>query len=102
MRRFVHTLKRPVAEGVLRRWKKLQAPILLQIEHGKGHRFWQTGGGYARKVSGRDELHQKIQYIHNNPVKRGLAATAIDYPWSSARWYEKTGDAKLECHSLSP
>src|SRR5437660_84022 len=37
--RFCHTLKRPVAEAVLRRWKELDAPILERIAHGTGYRF---------------------------------------------------------------
>jgi REP element-mobilizing transposase RayT len=32
-------------------------------------------------------FNQKLRYIHNNPVKRGLAAAAVDYPWSSCRSY---------------
>src|SRR3954470_17934981 len=32
--RFCHSLKRPFAEAVLRRWKELRAPILARITHG--------------------------------------------------------------------
>ena len=32
-------------------------------------------------------LIQKIEYIHYNPVKRGLAKNASDWPCSSARNY---------------
>jgi hypothetical protein len=28
-----------------------------------------------------------IDYIHNNPVTRGLVEQATDWRWSSARWY---------------
>ncbi|MDQ2985304.1 MAG: hypothetical protein M3R13_01120, partial [Armatimonadota bacterium] len=28
---------------------------------------------------------QKLEYIHSNPVKRGLCARSNDYRWSSAR-----------------
>jgi len=28
---------------------------------------------------------QKVNYIHNNPVKEGWVERAVDYPWSSAR-----------------
>ncbi len=30
-------------------------------------------------------IWQKINYIHANPVKAGLAGSAGDYPWSSFR-----------------
>jgi putative transposase len=95
--RFTHNLKRPFAEAVLKRWKELNAPILKHIAHGTGHRFWQTGGGYDRNLTSSDELRNKLEYMHNNPVKRSLVSTAIDYPWSSARWYAGLPDALLPC-----
>ena len=33
------------------------------------------------------EFEEKFNYIHHNPVKRELARRAIDWHWSSARWY---------------
>ena len=30
---------------------------------------------------------QMIDYIHNNPVRRGLVRHATDWLWSSARFY---------------
>jgi len=29
-----------------------------------------------------------IEYIHNNPVRRGLVSRAEDWKWSSAGWHE--------------
>ena len=31
---------------------------------------------------------EKLQYIHGNPVRARLVETAVDWRWSSARWYE--------------
>jgi hypothetical protein len=28
-----------------------------------------------------------IEYIHMNPVRRGLVKRAVDWKWSSASWY---------------
>ena len=98
--RFSHTLKRPVAEAVLRRWKGLDAPILRRIVHGTGYRFWQTGGGYDRNLFNPEALREKVQYMHDNPVRRGLVKAATDYAWSSARWYAGVPDAKLPCGEL--
>ena len=33
------------------------------------------------------ERNEKIDYMHNNPVKRGLVAQPGDWPWSSWRYY---------------
>lgn len=29
----------------------------------------------------------RLNYVHSNPVKHGLATTAKDYPWCSAAWF---------------
>jgi hypothetical protein len=34
-------------------------------------------------------LMQMVDYIHANPVRRGWVDRAVDWPWSSASWYEK-------------
>jgi putative transposase len=31
---------------------------------------------------------EKINYCHNNPVKRGLVSEPAAWPWSSYRWYQ--------------
>jgi len=38
---------------------------------------------------------QKIEYIHNNPVKRGLTSHPADWPFSSWRFYEGDGKSLL-------
>jgi putative transposase len=50
-------------------------------------RFWQSGPGYDRNIHSEAELLEKTNYIHNNPVKRGLVKTAEEWEWSSAPWY---------------
>lgn len=42
---------------------------------------------YAFNILSETVLNEKLEYMHNNPIKAGLAATAEDWPWSSARWY---------------
>ena len=37
-----------------------------------------------------------IDYLHNNPVRRGLVGEATDWPWSSARFYAGMNEAALE------
>jgi putative transposase len=33
------------------------------------------------------KIQEKLTYMHNNPVKRGLVAHPGDWPWSSWRYY---------------
>lgn len=54
--------------------------------------FWLAGGGHDRDVRSAKTVLSIMDYIHNNPVERGLCRTPLDYPWSSAAWYEdRTG-----------
>jgi putative transposase len=83
-------LKRPFAALVLGRWRRLDAAILARVRDRRGQaHFWLGGGGYDRNIISDRELHEKFQYIHNNPVERGLVARPEDWAWSSARWYER-------------
>ncbi|HLE62107.1 MAG TPA: transposase [Pyrinomonadaceae bacterium] len=36
-----------------------------------------------------DMLMQKVNYVHQNPVRRGLVSRAEDYKWSSARCWSR-------------
>jgi len=33
------------------------------------------------------KLQEKLDYMHLNPVRAGLVEKAVDWPWSSARYY---------------
>ncbi|HEX2280572.1 MAG TPA: hypothetical protein VHG52_02295, partial [Thermomicrobiales bacterium] len=61
-------------------------------------RFWQEGPGYDRNLSTEQAVLVAIEYIHLNPVRRGLCQRAIDWRWSSARQYvspETAADSDL-------
>ena len=50
-------------------------------------RVWQAGGGYDRNLFSPTAVRASIEYIHENPVRKGLCETIVDWTWSSARWY---------------
>jgi putative transposase len=43
---------------------------------------------------------EKLRYIHRNPMKRGLAAGAIDWQWSSFRHYATGERGTVEIESF--
>ncbi len=47
---------------------------------------WQEGS-HPEAIYGDDFALQKIEYIHNNPIKAGLVSKATDWSYSSARAY---------------
>jgi putative transposase len=40
-------------------------------------------------------VHEKIRYVHKNPVRRGLVDRAGDWPWSSYRAFTEGVDEPL-------
>ena len=44
---------------------------------------------YDFNVTSEAKAREKLNYMHNNPVNRGLADTPCDWLHSSARWYEE-------------
>jgi putative transposase len=47
------------------------------------HNFLGNATDFPKVVFGATE------YVHQNPVKHGLVAVANQYPWCSARWFER-------------
>jgi putative transposase len=65
-------------------------------EQGQRYHFWQPGGGYDRNIVEDDTAWASIEYIHMNPVRRGLVAKPTDWLWSSARAYAGMDQVMLE------
>jgi putative transposase len=64
--------------------------------NGKTHyRIWQRGGGYDRNLMEPTTLWAEIDYVHANPVRRGLVDRPTDWLWSSAAEYEQRGSGPL-------
>jgi putative transposase len=92
-------LKSDIAKITLGRWRQTHASILQQLTLDDGSvRFWQRGGGHDRNIYSREEFEEKVHYIHNNPVERGLVQRPAEWAWSSARWYDgdRTGSVTLD------
>jgi len=92
MRRVLWQVKRPLTAKVLA-WVRRQRPELLkrmadvQPDGKVSYRFWQRGGGYDRNLRSAGDVHEKIGYIHDNPVKRGYVDDPTHWRYSSARNY---------------
>ena len=60
--------------------------------------LWQPRS-YDRNIRDADEFDEKLDYIHNNPVKRNLCAPPEDWNWSSCRHYTTGEDCGVEIES---
>jgi putative transposase len=70
----------------IRNWYRREAARYFE-GFGEGNRFWQPKC-YSFEIYERAKLEEKLQYMHDNPVRAGLVEHATDWKWSSARWYE--------------
>ncbi len=93
--RILSTLKQPVSKRAILFVQRNAPAFLPRISdaqpNGKTElRFWQRGGGYDRNLWSPRHIWETIDYIHANPVRRGLCAVDADWPWSSAPAYAAT------------
>jgi putative transposase len=56
--------------------------------------FWQRRC-YDHNCRTPETVREKIQYCHNNPVKRGLVSEPSEWEWSSYNWYQGRKDVPL-------
>jgi REP-associated tyrosine transposase len=65
---------------------------LAQLEHQKRERNYQYSLWQTEKnvfpIFSEKMFMEKLNYIHQNPVRAGLVDRAIDYRWSSARIWQ--------------
>jgi REP-associated tyrosine transposase len=90
---FLKQVKEPVSREAVQFLKRNSPEWLLRIQkkHGKSveHHFWQPGRGFDRNILKGRTLQEMIDYVHLNPVRRGLVEFARDWKWSSAGWFER-------------
>jgi len=89
-------IKQPVSVQVhadlAQRPGRLLSRLIVRDRPGRQiFRFWQEGPGFDRNLFTASAVQASIDYIHNNPVARGLCPKARDWRWSSARFYESDG-----------
>ena len=100
MKDILRAIKQPVTRRVVK-WVERNAPSFLarmadRQTNGKNvYRFWQRGGGYDRNLRSVRDIHEKLAYIHANPVRRGLVSEPSAWQWSSARAWETGVDEPI-------
>ncbi len=89
---LLKAIKRPFSSQIKQILTKTHSPLLkrLTIRQRPGvttFRLWQEGPGYDRNLTHSSSVLSAIDYIHQNPVRRGLVERAVDWKWSCARFY---------------
>jgi putative transposase len=82
---FLHEWKRS-SSRVIREWyQQQQSEYFQSVEFGDA--FWQPKY-YSLPLHTATKIEEKLNYMHLNPVRAGFVNKAVDWKWSSARWYE--------------
>jgi putative transposase len=91
----IRDFKKVVADRLVRQLRaekneKALEWLAAQVERPdkQNHKVWEDGYN-AKDIVSTEFLHQKMDYIHNNPCQPhwNLSAAPADYTWSSARFY---------------
>ena len=102
---ILKSIKQSSARRAVSFIKENKPEALRLITTGQKHdpyRFWQDGGGYDRNIRDNVELQRFVNYIHDNPVRRGLVVHPEEWYWSSAReWLSgERGPIKIDKESF--
>lgn len=102
--RLLSAIKRPYSYRIKKQMEAMNDPSLkkLMIRERPGKmvfRFWQEGGGYDRNIRSEKTLWSAVDYVHANPIRRGLCQKADEWRWSSWRHYH---DGRIEGDSDLP
>ena len=94
--KILQVLKQKVARALLRKKRrKNDAQLSLPFENATEEKhFWQRRF-YDFNVWSEKKLKEKLEYMHANPVQRGLVKHPRDWPWSSWASYSGTGKAMI-------
>jgi len=65
---------------------KVSSTIAVNVRLGEAGELWQERF-FDRALRTVKEYHEKVEYIHLNPVRRGLVKRAEEWRWSSVREY---------------
>jgi putative transposase len=90
--KLLWAIKRPCSFRIKRQLVQQNSPWLrrLTIRERPGRtvfRFWQEGPGYDRNLIKQEAMIEAMEYIHLNPVRRGLCQLPEQWEWSSWHHY---------------
>ena len=101
VRAILKSIKQPTTQRSIRYLKKEDPDRLRLMISGmkRGHSpysLWQSGGGFDQNLHTSKEIWNMIDYVHMNPVRRGLVENPEDWQWSSARFYREMPPFEFE------
>lgn len=100
------SIKAPVARRAIQHIERSSPNWIPKLTRKRGDRverlFWQSGGGYDRNITDGRTLIRMIEYIHANPVRKGLVERPRDWKWSSAEWFDNQSEIPISVDPIPP
>ena len=92
--KLLWAIKRPSSFRIKQQLQQQRSPWLqpLTIRERPGttvFRFWQEGPGYDRNLIKQEVMIEALEYVHLNPVRRGLCEFPEQWKWSSWHHYHE-------------
>ena len=79
---------------------KTSSSIRIRKARNQKQLLWQPRF-FDRILRTRVEFDETLAYMHQNPVKKGLAENSLDWKWSSARWFfDQIGPIRIDSVKL--
>ena len=91
-RRIVEQLQAERCDWLVKQLRCHRAPQKIESEH----QVWQEGS-HPQAIRSDAIMLQKLEYLHNNPVKRGLVASPEHWRYSSAHEWLPRASVEWRC-----
>ena len=91
---LLFAIKRPLSykikTALLNNDSQLAQDLMVVERPGKtSFRFWQEGGGHDRNLFTTETCIKATEYLHHNPVRRGLCKSPDQWRWSSWKFFHE-------------
>ena len=75
---------------MLKQLHKDTAAQLNRMDNARGRRVWFQY--WDKELTYQRSYLVRLNYVQSNPVRHGVVAEALRYPWCSAAWFESSAD----------
>lgn len=94
---LLYGIKRPFSFRIKTYLQSNRDPLVEQLTiqerpEKMSFRFWQEGPGYDRNITSVEKAVIAADYLHNNPVRRGLCQSPDQWKWSSWKHYHEPNE----------
>lgn len=84
-----------IHEYLIKQKSKLLEKLIVKRNDIAQFVFWQRRC-YDHNIRSEKAMWEKVNYCHNNPVKRGMVKSPADWKWSSYNYYYHDSDFPLK------